>query len=91
MYSNPFIEQLYGTMPKEEYMCIKCPTCQGIFRWGRRHDWQWSCAYCGTWSFSKPHTVSRQEYVKWLETLGTVEAMQELQKVLWSPHYIDDY
>lgn len=78
------VHELYGTIPKEEYACIRCKYCGAIYRWGRRHLWQSSCMYCGCIDFN-PTEVTRQEYFNFLAEIGGPEAMQEYQQMLWNP------
>lgn len=78
-----FAEDLHG-LNSAEYVFVKCLVCQSVYRWGIYgfQEGAVHCPICGavTWN---PKLVSKIEYYQWLQKVGRIKNLGQLQQSLW--------
>jgi hypothetical protein len=87
---SDFAQDLAG-LNSAEYVFVKCLVCQSVFRWGIYgfQEGAINCPICGalTWN---PKLVSKTEYLQWLQRVGRIKNLGELQQNLWHGYHTDE-
>jgi hypothetical protein len=85
-----FSEALQG-LETEKYVFVKCLVCQSVYRWGIYgfQEGAVHCPICGavTWN---PKLVSKMDYLHFLQKMGSVKNLADLQKKLWDYRRSDE-
>lgn len=85
-----FTEDLKG-IDWSKYVFVKCLVCQAVYRWGIYgfQEGAVHCPICGavTWN---PKLVSKMEYYHWLQKVGSIKNLSDLQKAEWDYRRTDE-
>ena len=78
-----FAKDLHG-LPTEQYVFVKCLVCKSVYRWGIYgfREGAVHCPICGavTWN---PILVDKIDYYHWLQRVGRIKNLGDLQKSMW--------
>lgn len=85
-----FAEDLQG-IDFSQYVFVQCLVCKSVYRWGIYgfQEGAVHCPICGavTWN---PKLVDKMAYIHYMQRLGSIKNLGQLQRALWDARRTDE-